>query len=48
MALTGNNFKSIVLDNKFVNNFNDVFKKVIDIDVKSTDQKWKMLAICLP
>ena len=38
-ALTGNNFKSIVLDNKFVNNFNDVFKKVIDIDVKSTDQK---------
>ena len=38
-ALTGNNFKSIVLDNKFVNNFNDVFKKVIDIDVKSSDQK---------
>ena len=38
-ALTGNNFKNIVLNNKFVNNYNDVFKKVIDIDVKATDQE---------
>lgn len=37
-ALTGNSFKSIVLNNKFVNNFNEVFKKVIDIEVKATDQ----------
>ncbi len=38
-ALTGNNFKSIVLNNKFVNNHNDIFKKIIEIDVKSTNQE---------
>ena len=37
-ALARNNFKTIVINNKFVNEFNDVFKKVIDVEVKSTDQ----------
>ena len=37
-ALARNNFKSIVINNKFVNDYNDIFKKIIDIDVKSTNQ----------
>ena len=37
-ALTGNNFKNIVINNKFVNNFSEVFKKVIEIDVKTSNQ----------
>ena len=37
-ALARHSFKSIVINNKFVNDHNDVFKKVIDIEVKATNQ----------
>ncbi len=37
-AISRHNFKTIVINNKFINDHNEVFKKIIDIEVKSTDQ----------